>query len=114
MRKHALAVMVTWGILLLASGCTAEDKAGANPELTTLKDKVSYAIGLNIGKDFKQQDIDVDPNLLARGIKDAVSGAKPLLTEEQMQETITAFKKEMVAKHEAKTKGRGRKEQEGK
>ena len=104
MRKHALAVMITWGILLLASGCTAEDKAGANPELTTLKDKVSYSIGLNIGKDFKQQDIDVDPNLLARGIKDAVSGAKPLLTEEQMQETITAFRKEMVAKHEAKTK----------
>ncbi len=104
MRKRALAAVFTGGLLLLATGCTAEDKAAQKVELKDLRDKVSYSIGLNIGKDFKQQDIDIDPNLLAQGIQDAVSGAEPQLTEEQIQETITAFQTEMMGKQEKKTK----------
>jgi FKBP-type peptidyl-prolyl cis-trans isomerase FklB len=104
MRKNALAVTFTCGIMFLAIGCTAEDKGGRKTELKDLREKVSYSIGLNIGKDFKQQDIDVDADLLAQGIQDAVSGTKPLLTDEQIQETITAFQTEMMSKQEAKTK----------
>lgn len=106
MTKHAVAIVVTWGILALASGCTAEEKkAGQKVELKDLKDKVSYAIGLNIGKDFKQQEIDVDPELLAQGIRDAVAGVEPQLSEEQVQETIMTFQKEMIASQEKKAKG---------
>ncbi|MBE0596607.1 MAG: FKBP-type peptidyl-prolyl cis-trans isomerase [Desulfuromonadales bacterium] len=103
MTKHVVAVVVTWSILVLASGCTAEEKkAGQKVELKDLKDKVSYAIGLNIGRDFKQQEIDIDPDLLAQGIRDAVAGVPPQLTDEQVQETITAFQKEMIATQEKK------------
>ncbi|MFA5517101.1 MAG: FKBP-type peptidyl-prolyl cis-trans isomerase [Desulfuromonadales bacterium] len=103
MRKRALAAVFTCSMLLLAIGCTAEDnKAAQKVELKDLRDKVSYSIGLNIGRDFKQQDIDIDPALLALGIRDAVSGAEPRLTDEQIQETITAFQSEMMAKQEKK------------
>lgn len=103
-RFAAVAVMM-WAGVLLASGCTAGEKKGAaKPELKDLKDKVSYSIGLNIGQDFKRQEMDIDADLLARGIKDAVSGAQPLLTEEQIRETITTYQKEMVAKQETKMK----------
>lgn len=102
-RFAAGAVMMCAG-LLLASGCTAGEKKAAKPELKDLKDKVSYSIGLNIGQDFKRQDMDIDADLLAKGIKDAVSGAQPLLTEEQIRETITTYQKEMVTKQETKAK----------
>lgn len=101
MKRRLSATLVTLAILFLAIGCTAEDKA---PELKSLNDKVSYSIGLNIGKDFKTQNIEVDPDLLARGIRDALSDGKPLLTEEQIQETIAAFQQERVARQEALTK----------
>lgn len=87
--------------LLLASGCTAGEKGvGKNVELKDLRDKVSYSIGLNIGRDFQRQEMDIDADLLAKGIKDGVSGAEPLLTDEQMQETIIAYQQEMMAKQE--------------
>ena len=45
------------------------------------KEKISYAIGLNIGNGWKQQDIDADYDMLVRGIKDAKAGGALLLTE---------------------------------
>lgn len=101
MRRHKVALAACLAVLLMASGCTAQEK---KLELNTLKDKVSYGIGLNIGKDFKEQEIDVDVNLLARGIKDSIAGTEPALTDAQMQEAFEAFQKEIVAKQEAKNK----------
>ena len=95
-----LKVIVVLGILLLASQLSAEEKL----VLKNQKDKVSYSIGLNIGRnlanDLKKQPIDIDPNILVRGIQDALAGAQPLLTDQEIQETMAAFQKEMMAKWE--------------
>lgn len=88
-------------VLIVASGCTAGEK---KVELKDLRDKVSYSIGMNIGQDFKRQDIDLDPDLIAQAIKDVTKGAPLLLTEEQVKEAITAFQKELETKMEAKAK----------
>ncbi len=103
-RIAAWATTATAGLLLF--GCTAGGtNAEARPELTTLKDKVSYSIGLNIGADFQAQGMDIDPDLLALGIKDAVAGAEPMLSEEQIRETIMAYQMEMIEKQETMMKG---------
>lgn len=78
--------------------------AGDNAALKTEKDKVSYSIGLNIGNNFKSQSVDINPDILAKGIKDALSGGKPLMTEKEIQETLTAFQKEMSAKQAERMK----------
>jgi FKBP-type peptidyl-prolyl cis-trans isomerase FklB len=91
------------GIMLLAGSARGADST----VLKTQKDKVSYSIGLNIGSDFKQRAIEVDPDLLARGIKDAMSDAKPLLTEEEIQSVMTAFEQELKAKAIAHNKELG-------
>ena len=91
--------------LLLATPAFAQD---AN-ELKTEKDKVSYSIGLDIGTTFKKQDMDIDPAMLLRGLKDAVGGAKPLLNEEQMKETMAAYSKSMMEKQTAAAKEAGAK-----
>jgi FKBP-type peptidyl-prolyl cis-trans isomerase FklB len=94
-----LRVTVVLGILFLVSQVNAQEK----PVLKNQKEKVSYSIGLNIGRnlgsDLKKQSIDIDPNSLARGIQDALSGANPLLSNEEIQETMVALQKEMAEKH---------------
>jgi FKBP-type peptidyl-prolyl cis-trans isomerase FklB len=67
--------------------------------LDTDKDKQSYAIGLNIGKSMKKDGVDVNSELLAKGIRDAVSGATPLLTDEQVGTVLNQLQVE-VRKHQ--------------
>ena len=67
-------------------------------ELKTDKDKLSYALGMDIGGSLKSQSIDIDPDKFARGIKDVVEDNKALLTNEEFQATMTKFQQKMVAK----------------
>ncbi len=76
----------------------ATPKAATGP-LKTQKDKVSYSIGLDIGRNLKRQGVDVDPQVLLRGLRDAVGGGKTLLTEEEVREVMTQWQAEMRAAH---------------
>ena len=95
------------GIVLLASQVGAQEK----PVLKNQKEKVSYIIGVNIGTNFKKQAIDVDPAILAQGIKDGISGAKPILTAQEVEEVMGSFEKKMMAKQEERKKTIGAKNQ---
>lgn len=91
--------------VLLALPVGAQEKS---PELKDLKDKVSYSIGLNIGLNFKKQNVDLNTDALQAGVKDALSGKKPLLSENEVRETMTAFSKDMTEKQkQAGEKNRG-------
>ena len=70
------------------------------PGFATLKEKVSYIFGTQIGQKIKQEGIDVDVRVLARGVADAQSGATPALSPQQMREAMTEFQKEMTRKTE--------------
>lgn len=94
-------------IAILSLGLLAVTAHAADPSLKTQKDKVSYSIGLDIGKNLKNQGIEIDSNLLAKGIQDAVSGGKPMLTEEEVQGVMTQFSQEMQSKMAAKSKEAG-------
>jgi FKBP-type peptidyl-prolyl cis-trans isomerase FklB len=81
---------------------TTKAPASAAKPATTLqtqKEKASYAIGINIGKSMKNDGVDVDPELVARGMKDALSGAKPLLTDEETKTVLTTLQSD-VRKHQ--------------
>jgi FKBP-type peptidyl-prolyl cis-trans isomerase len=68
--------------------------------LKTDKDKESYSIGLNIGRSMKKDAVDVDPAVLARGIKDALAGGKTLMTDEEIKTTMTALSASVRKKQE--------------
>ena len=76
--------------------------ADGTNQLADEKSRVSYAIGMMTGHQWKTQDIDFDPDTYARGIKDALTGGTTLLTQEEAQQTIDAFKKEFTAKQQQK------------
>jgi FKBP-type peptidyl-prolyl cis-trans isomerase FklB len=66
--------------------------------LTDDKSKAGYAIGMMLGHNWQQQGIDVNPDLVARGLKDAQPGGTPLLTPDEMQSTLKAYQQTIAAK----------------
>jgi len=101
--------MKTSFLIIAASVALASLAPAAETELKDQKDKVSYSIGIDIGNTLKRQLIDVNADLLNRGIRDGLSGAKPLLTDEQVKETMSTFQKDMMAKQAAAKKAAGEK-----
>ena len=85
-------------MLALTRPVFAQEKS---PQLKDIKDKVSYSIGLNIGFNFKKQNVELNTDALMAGVKDAISGKKPLLDENQVRETMTAWTKEITEKQKA-------------
>jgi FKBP-type peptidyl-prolyl cis-trans isomerase FklB len=70
--------------------------------LKTDKDKASYAIGLNIGKSLHRDEVDVDPSIVLRGLRDALAGGKTLMTDDEVKTTMVALQGEVRKKQEAK------------
>lgn len=86
--------------LLITSAAVAQE--AAPPQFKTLEDKVSYIIGMQIGEDMKQNAMKVDAALVVRGLQDALSGAKPALSEADIAATFQEFQKQQRAASEAK------------
>jgi len=90
------------GISAPASG--QDGKPAADAAALDMKSKVGYSIGLNLGKNLKAGAVDVDLDLLARGVKDGLNGSQQLLTDEQIQAVMTAFTEQLKAKQMAAQK----------
>jgi len=79
------------------SGAADAKKDSAPLTLQTQKDKVSYAVGINLGKGIRKESVDVDPEILARGLRDGLTEAKPQMTDEEVQATLTELQKQVTA-----------------
>jgi FKBP-type peptidyl-prolyl cis-trans isomerase len=75
--------------------------------LKTDKDKTSYAIGLNIGKGLHRDSVNVDPNILLQGLKDALAGGKTLLTDDEAKAAMTALQNDVRKKQEERMQQAG-------
>ena len=64
----------------------------------TDKDKLSYAIGSDIAKTFKQQGIDVDGAILAKGFSDTAAGGQMQMTPEEIAGTLRDMQQARMAK----------------
>jgi len=103
MKFRRLALMGL-GLVAVAAMAVAADekeapKAGSD-QLQSVKQKVSYGIGLSFGKrlkaQLKSQGLDLDEGIIAQGIQDGF-GDKSKLTDQQIQEAMQTFEKEVVA-----------------
>jgi len=85
-----------------ASGGSKDEAAqSATAPLKTQKDKVSYAIGLEVGKDLRKRSVEVAPDLFYLGLKDALAGTGPLLSEEELRLTLADLQAELKRKQGA-------------
>jgi FKBP-type peptidyl-prolyl cis-trans isomerase FklB len=90
-----------------AKSATASAKGAPVTTLKTQKDKFSYALGLNLGTSLHKQSVDVDPNIVAQGLKAALAGGKTLMTPEEAQAALTAVQNDLRQKQQEKMKVAG-------
>jgi FKBP-type peptidyl-prolyl cis-trans isomerase FklB len=105
--ENAMRVWVLGlGATLALTACDKIETHGSR-ELKTQKDKVSYSIGIDIGRSFKQQNLggaDIDLEKLRFGIQDAMTSAKLAMTDSQLQSTMMEFQKVMMARNDSAQK----------
>lgn len=85
--KHLLVIIV--GIILSPVACFA----GQQSNLTTENSEMSYSIGYQVGSDFKKQEFEARPEMLLKGIQDALSKYKPLIPQAEMRDTLINLQK---------------------
>lgn len=90
-----------WSIVLGLALLTVPAAAQDAPAFKTPKDKFSYALGMEIGKGFRKQALDLDPESVGKGFADAFSGGKTLLTEDEMRAVLTSAQEEYSKKQAA-------------
>lgn len=82
------------GILFL----TVSAHAAEETVLKTKQDKISYGIGVSVGKNFIQQGIEIDLDMTIKGLKDSFSGGKLLLSDEELRTILNAYQVELRQK----------------
>ncbi len=80
---------------MAASLLVAQANAADMPVLKTDKEKLSYAIGVSTGRNFKKAGTDVDLDLMARGIKDGQAGEKLPLTEKELRKIMNGYQSDV-------------------
>jgi FKBP-type peptidyl-prolyl cis-trans isomerase FklB len=74
------------------------------PALKTEKDKLSYAMGMDLGTQLKSRSVDIDPAIFAQALKDSLSGGKTLLTDAEAKSVIAELQKAILVKQSAEAK----------
>ncbi len=104
----ALTAVATIGVAPLAQAQQVKAPSAlataAPPIPADLKDnaaQASYAIGLNMGSKFKKDGVAIDPQILAEGVKDGLTGAKQRLTDDQMRAAVTTLQASLQARAQA-------------
>jgi FKBP-type peptidyl-prolyl cis-trans isomerase FklB len=69
-------------------------------KLETDKQKTSYAVGMDLGKNFQKDGVEIDPQILLQGLKDALAGGKTRMTEDEARAVMAQLQTAVHAKQE--------------
>ncbi len=86
-------------LLLGALSLNAPLLAQETPNLKDPKQRLSYAIGTQMGASMREQGVEVDPKALAAGLADALAG-KPGMTDAEIGEAMMLLQEQMMAKRQ--------------
>ena len=98
--KQILTAIVSIG--LLVGVCSAADKL----VLKDQKDKESYSLGYQFGQNMKAQGVELNLKVYTSGIQDALRGASPTLSQEEIQKTLSEFQKRIATAQQKELKGK--------
>jgi FKBP-type peptidyl-prolyl cis-trans isomerase len=92
--KMKLILIVVLGVAFL----TAQVSAQETQVFKTHKDKISYVVGVEMARTLKAQGIEVDMELFIKGLQDALSGGKLLLSDDEIRKASSMFHAELRRK----------------
>lgn len=96
--RNIVGIGLSAAFLVLAVNGHAADKPKSE------KERFSYAVGLQIGQNMKQQGTEIDSKFLTQGLQDGLSGAPAKLTNEEMQAAVQSQHQREAAKRESLAK----------
>jgi FKBP-type peptidyl-prolyl cis-trans isomerase FklB len=82
---------------LIAAVLAGTGFAGEPVRLKDENDRVNYSYGFQIGDNLKRQGVKVDQDVLMKGIQDALSGGEPLMTQQEIHQTLVEFNRRSAA-----------------
>ncbi len=85
--------------ILLAAAAVVMLVGCNKPDLKSDKGQASYAIGQQIGRNLKAQNIDIDPKTLAASLTDAIAG-KSELKEDEIQKAMMKLQEMALKKQQ--------------
>ncbi|HET6461869.1 MAG TPA: FKBP-type peptidyl-prolyl cis-trans isomerase [Syntrophales bacterium] len=101
--KTTIIVIAALAISLAA----AHAGAAETPQFKTDKEKISYGIGVDVARSFKRLGVDIDMNLLVKGLEDVMTDQKLLMNEDDLRATMKAYFEELRQKQMAITQALG-------
>jgi FKBP-type peptidyl-prolyl cis-trans isomerase len=90
-------------VITILAGATLAQNAPApqdQPVLKDQKEKLSYALGMDVARTLRRQSIEIDPALFNKGLNDTYSGGKLLLSDDEARALITDMQKDTRKKLE--------------
>jgi FKBP-type peptidyl-prolyl cis-trans isomerase FklB len=95
MKNCVLTLIFLAGTVLISTcrGQTPDSSMGDTNILNSDKARESYALGMYFGQGWKKSDMDIDVDLLVRGIKESQAGGATLLTSQQMTDALNDLRK---------------------
>ncbi len=90
MRRFSLVV---FALSLFPGAFLAEE----SPDRAEEKQKLSYSVGYQVGGDFRRLGLPIDPEWVVQGVVDALAESEPLLTPDEMRQTLTELKRQAAA-----------------
>jgi FKBP-type peptidyl-prolyl cis-trans isomerase FklB len=72
----------------------------------TQEEKLSYALGIGIGKHISSLNQNLNHPALFKGIQDAIAGKEPIISEEEMHYYMSSFEQVMSQKEEEMSRKR--------
>jgi FKBP-type peptidyl-prolyl cis-trans isomerase FkpA/FKBP-type peptidyl-prolyl cis-trans isomerase FklB len=85
---------------LIGLGALTFLSVGCHKKLDTDLKKASYAIGQQIGTNLKNQNIDIDSDVLADSIKEAAAGKESRMKPEEMQQALMKLQENLMKKQQ--------------
>ena len=103
---RGVAALVAATLAMMGGNVLAQnnDQAGKTA-LVSERDKVSYAVGLDVGKSFQPVADFIDLAAFERSIRNVFDGGKPLMTEAEAKATDESLRKNLAVRQGAPVPG---------
>ncbi|MBI2823171.1 MAG: FKBP-type peptidyl-prolyl cis-trans isomerase [Planctomycetia bacterium] len=102
---RATCLVLFAGTALVAATAVAQEPQ--RPAAGDMKAKASYSLGYRIGSSFKKQGLPLDAQSVIKGLQDGIAGAKPPISEKEMEEILQAFQQQVATQLPEKNKKEG-------
>ncbi|MEW5908863.1 MAG: FKBP-type peptidyl-prolyl cis-trans isomerase [Thermodesulfobacteriota bacterium] len=91
-------------LMICVAGLVLPATAGEKKMPKTENEKLSYAMGVNAARGMKRfmqmQSVELDMKLVESGFQDGLQDGEALLKDQEIQDILTAFQKEMHSKQQ--------------